>query len=67
MAELTIIEHMEHRAQSFGPQSRLFTRCDTLNIEFHRDWVEGTQFVYKHNGVVIDRDRARDLVPGYED
>jgi hypothetical protein len=63
---LTILEQMEQRARESGPQLRLFTSCDTLDVIFHADWVEGTQFVYHHNGVRIDRQRARELVPGYE-
>lgn len=62
---LTIFETLEQQARAGQPQMHKITQMDCLEIEFHSDWVEGTQFVYKHNGVRIERERARELVPGY--
>lgn len=61
------LEVMESMAERFGSFSCMFTKYDSLAVEFHRDWVEGTQFVYKHNGVEIDRERALDFCPYFED
>lgn len=61
--EVDIIEIMENLARKFGMFSHTFTTRDTITVTFHDDWVEGTQFVYKHNDVEIDRNRVRDLIP----
>lgn len=60
---MDVIEVMENMARRYGIFSHKFTAYDTITVTFHDDWVEGTQFVYKHNGVEIDRDRVSDLIP----
>ena len=67
--DLTNLEVMEEDAVEFGQISEKFTAFDILTIEHCPDWmvVEGTRFIYKHNGVAIDRERAYQLVPGNSD
>ena len=64
---ITKLERMERDAQYFGPQVRMFTGRDSLEVIYNHTWVPGTRYEYRHNGVAIDRDRARELVPGYDD
>jgi hypothetical protein len=61
-----ILEVMEAEAQRGLVQNRMFTAMDSLTVEFYPNWARGTQFVYKHNGVRIERERAIALVPGSE-
>lgn len=62
---MTILEHLERRAKENMKASITFTSCDVVAVEYHKDWVEGTQFQYFHNRVLIDRQKAQELIPGY--
>jgi hypothetical protein len=38
------------------------TPVDYIDCTYYPNWVEGTQITWKHNGVSIDSDRAKELV-----
>lgn len=62
---MTIIEQMEREAIISGYIINYLSDYDRLAIVFHPDWIENGQFEYFHNGVVITRERANELAPGY--
>lgn len=55
------MNYLERQGRLFTLEERV-TSVDTVSITYHPGWVEGTRFVFKHNGVKIDESRTRELV-----
>lgn len=63
-----IIEELEETAMEFSVAKYYFSSYDTLSIYFYpvcSDHVNQNVFDYFHNGILISRERAFNLVPGF--